>query len=459
MGKLMAAGALLAMIAAPVAANAQTIDPWAGRTHVDWSRDAVIYQINTRQFTAEGTFAAAEAELPRLAEMGVDILWLMPIHPIGTVERKGSLGSPYSVLDYKGVNPEFGDLDDFKNFVDAAHAQGMKVILDWVANHTAWDHPWVEEHPEWYQRTDDGGLISPFGWTDIVVLDYTQQGVHDAMIDALSYWVREADVDGYRADVAGFLPKPFWTRASAELDAIKPVWMLAEYEDRDLHEQFDATYFWEWEKHLQKLGRGEETADTIWGLYEDQGVEWPSGAQRMIFTSTHDENAWAGPARERLGPALENAIALTFLAKGIPLIYNGQEAGLNKRLEFFERDPIVWQDHPHDTLFRDLIALRTQYTSLHNAPWGAPMTRVGNSDEERVFSFVRANEADAVMVLQNYSAEAVTVTLSDFAEAGTWIEHYDDTPEALRPAPVSMGEGKELGLSPWSTRIFSRLDR
>jgi len=211
--------------------------PYVKITHPDWSRNATLYQLNTRQFTPEGTFRAAEKQLPRLKALGIDIVWLMPIHPIGEQNRKGSLGSPYSVRDYFGVNPEFGTLDDLKHFVEAAHAQGMYVILDWVANHTAWDNPIRTEHPEWYER-DYKGEFRPtpwWDWSDIIDLDYNQRGVREYMTRALKYWVREAGIDGYRCDVAGFVPVDFWNNARRELDAIKPVFMLAEWESRDLH--------------------------------------------------------------------------------------------------------------------------------------------------------------------------------------------------------------------------------
>lgn len=223
--------------------------PYITLKNPEWTKDAVLYQINTRQFTPEGTFRAAERELPRLKALGVDILWLMPVHPIGEKHRKGTLGSPYSVRDYYGVNPEFGTKADLKHFVDAAHAQGMHVILDWVANHTAWDNPLVKDHPDWYARGWKGDFHPTpwWDWTDIVNLDYSHPGLRKYMTDAMTYWVREIGVDGYRCDVAGFVPLDFWNNARAELDAIKPVFMLAEWESRDLHAKaFDATYAWSW---------------------------------------------------------------------------------------------------------------------------------------------------------------------------------------------------------------------
>jgi glycosidase len=203
--------------------------PYVELAHPEWARDAVIYQINTRQFTEEGTFRAAQEQLPRLAELGVDILWVMPIHPIGEQNRKGTLGSPYSVRDYYGVNPEFGTLEDLKAFVDEAHRLGMHVILDWVANHTAWDNALVTEHPDWYERDWNGAFMSTpyWDWTDIIDLDYDSPGLRQYMTEAMVYWVREAGIDGFRADVAGYVPLDFWENVRRELEAIKPVFMLA----------------------------------------------------------------------------------------------------------------------------------------------------------------------------------------------------------------------------------------
>jgi len=323
--------------------------PYVQFEHVDWSKDATIYQINVRQFTQEGTFRAAQAQLPRLQELGVRILWLMPIHPIGEKNRKGTLGSPYSVKDYFGVNPEFGTLEDLKAFVDAAHQRGMYVILDWVANHTAWDNPLVTQHPDWYER-DWNGAFRPtpwWDWSDIIDLDFSQPGVRRYMTEALKYWVREVGIDGYRCDVAGYIPLDFWEHVRKELDAIKPVFMLAEWDSRDLMAHaFDMSYAWGWKDAMHQIAKGEADTGALYGYYSANESAWPAAAMRMVFTENHDLNSWDGSAPERFGPALEAAIVLSFVSEGMPLIYNGQEARNEKRLEFFEKDPIAWRPHP-----------------------------------------------------------------------------------------------------------------
>jgi glycosidase len=446
----------LALLATPLPALAQRADPYApesleGINHPAWSRKAVIYQINTRQFTPDGTLKAATMEIPRLKALGVDILWLMPIHPIGELNRKGTLGSPYSVRDYRGVNPELGTMADLKAFVAAAHANGMHVILDWVANHSAWDNLLKSQHPDWYEHDWKGANVSTpwWDWADIVDFDYSKLGLRHYMADSMLFWVREADIDGFRADVAGYVPPDFWTNIRSDLDKVKPVWMLGEFNHRDLHmTSFDASYGWAWAEALQKIGKGEADTGALYGFYSENEGAWPTGAQRMIFTSNHDENAWAGTEFELFGPALGNAFALMFTSEGIPLIYNGQEAGNAKRLKFFERDPIMRKDHPHAALIRDWIAFRDAHPALDNAPWGARMVHVMNSDAQKVFSFVRAKDGDAVFVAQNYSAEPKTVTLEEIPHPGRWSERGG--------AEVELAKGSNLTLAPWSTRVFSR---
>lgn len=445
----------LSLLVGPVAATARSNQDapaaFEGIAHPAWSRKAVIYQVNIRQFTTEGTLTAAAREIPRLKALGVDILWLMPVHPIGVKNRKGTLGSPYSIKDYRSVNADLGTKADLKAFVDAAHLAGMKVILDWVANHTAWDHPWVAQHPEYYARDWRGKHVSTpwWDWSDIIDLDYSNAGLRREMAGAMSMWVRDVGVDGYRADVAGYVPPDFWVEVKRDLDAIKPVWMLGEFNHRDLHmTAFDSSYGWAWAEAVMKIAKGQADTGALYGYYSENESAWPTGAQRMIFTSNHDENAWAGTEFERFGAALPNAFALLFTSEGIPLIYNGQEAGNDRRLKFFEKDPIVWKNHPHAALIRDWIGFRKAHPALDNAPWGGRMVQVRNSDNPKVFSFVRAKDNDAVFVIQNYSAEHKNVTLEELPYDGRWTEKGGST--------VTLGKGAGLSLRPWSTRIFTR---
>ncbi len=448
---LLSAGSLIA--AAPAAAPAvdpyQPI-PYVKVAHPEWTKNATIYQINTRQFTPEGTFRAAEKHLPRLKALNVDILWLMPVHPIGEKNRKGVLGSPYSVKDYLAVNPEFGTFEDLKHFVDAAHAQGMKVILDWVANHTAWDNALVTQHPEWYER-DWKGAMRPtpwWDWTDIINLDYRQPGLRKYMIEALKFWVREAGVDGYRCDVAGFVPIDFWNQARKELDAIKPVFMLAEWESRDMHEYaFDMTYAWSWYEAVHKIAKGQADLGALYNYYSWNESFYPRNSMRMTFVSNHDKNSWEGTGPEAFGEALNAAIVLSVVGEGMPLIYNGQENGEPKRLKFFEKDTIVWNEQPVTELYRRLFALKKSNTALWNANWGALMVHVPNSVNSEVLSFVRQNKQDKVFAVFNFTKAAKKVKFQEALCHGSYVEF-------LSGKPAVIADGTELEIEPWGCRVF-----
>jgi len=419
--------------------------------NADWTRDAVIYQLNTRQFTPEGTFRAAQKQLPRLAAMGVDIIWLMPIHPIGEVNRKGSLGSPYAVRDYRAVNPEFGTEAEFRAFVDEAHRLGLKVILDWVANHSAYDNPLTASHPEWYTRTPEGALTSPAGtdWSDVADFDYSQPGLRRYMTESLVYWVREFGIDGYRADVAGYVPTDFWDTARAELDKVKPVFMLAEWEQRDLHHRaFDATYGWGWKEAMQRLVKSGEGAGPIRGYYAGQSETWPHAAMRMVYTENHDQNSWDGVASEIYGPAYEAAIALSFVGSGLPLVYNGQEADNERQLAFFERDPIAWKEGRHASLFRKLIALKTASPALHNGRFGASMVEVPSSASADVYAFTRGPAGGRVFAVFNLSPRARAVAFPHRRHHGTYTD-------ALTGNPATFGGGETLDLPAWGFRIYT----
>ena len=229
-------------------------------THPEWSRNSVIYEVNLRQYTPEGTFKAFEQHLPRLKELGVDILWLMPINPIGITNRKGILGSCYSIKDYLAVNPDFGTMDDFKNLVNRAHSLGMKVIIDWVANHSSWDNNLITEHPEWYTHDSTGKIISPNAdWTDVADLDYSQPGIREYMKDAMIFWIKETDIDGFRCDMAGMVPVDFWNNAVPVIKKVKPVFMIAEWDTPEMHDTaFDMTYGWELFHLMNSIARGEK---------------------------------------------------------------------------------------------------------------------------------------------------------------------------------------------------------
>ena len=339
------------------------------------------------------------------------ILWLMPVQVIGEKNRKGTLGSPYAVKDYYAVEPDLGTLDDLKHFVRAAHEHGLYVILDWVANHTAWDSNLVTEHPEWYAR-DWKGDFRPtpwWDWVDIIDLDYANADLRQYMTDAMKYWVSEVDIDGYRCDVAGFVPTDFWDTVRAELDAIKPVFMLAEWEARDLHAAaFDMTYAWSWNETLHRIAMGKADLEQLRVYYAWNEKAFPADGMRMMFVSNHDKNAWEGTEFEQFGDALEAAIVLSVVSDGMPLIYSGQEAGNDKRLEFFERDPIVWREHPLGRAVpRAVRAQADELGAVERALGGQDDRRAEHVPSDSVFSFVRRNEQEKVFAVFNFSPDTV----------------------------------------------------
>jgi cyclomaltodextrinase len=439
---------------APATTNASdTAQRYVQLQHPEWVKSATIYEVNLRQYTPEGTFRAFEAQLPRLKALGVDILWLMPIHPIGEKNRKGTLGSYYSVKDYYGVNPEFGSMADFRHLVDAIHAQGMHVILDWVANHSAWDNPLATQHPDWYTRNRDGSFQStPWrDYDDIIDFDYSKPGLRRYMTDALKWWVRETGIDGYRCDVAAFVPLDFWENARRELDEIRPVFLLAEAADRDLHRRaFDATYAWALWDHLHDICKNGKTAGGLTGGYIAEHVStWPEDAIRMNFVDNHDKNAWEGTPRANFGAGLPAAIVLTALMEGMPLVYSGQEAGLDRPLKFFEKDPITWKPDSIGILYQKLFALKHAHPALWNGHWGGPMVRIKNDRMDQVLSFVREQGKDKVIVVVNLSATPTDVTLETRFDKGNYTD-------AFSGQPVALTGSDRIHLAPWSWRVLLR---
>ena len=427
--------------------------PYVKIQHPEWARKAVMYQINTRHFTKEGTFRAAERHFPRLKELGVDILWIMPINEIGAKNRKGTLGSPYSVKDYYSVNPEFGTLADFKHFVAEAHNQGFHVILDWVANHTAWDNELQSKHPDWYDK-DWKGDFRPtpwWDWSDIINLNYKSPELRQYMTEAMKYWVREADIDGYRCDVAGFVPVDFWNQARKEMDAIKPVFMLAEWESRDLHEYaFDMTYAWTWYEKMEHIAQGKaKDLSSLFVYYSWNESSFPKDGIRMVGVSNHDKNAWEGTEFELFGKGLQAAMVLSVVGEGMPMVYNGQEAGNPKRLKFFEKDEIIWRNHPNGELYKKLFALKHSNSTLLNWGHNATMNLVPNSRPDKVFSFARQNEQDKIFVVINFSPLPNTVTFKETLYYGNYTEYFSGQAAALNSAT-------KLVLPPWSYRVFVR---
>lgn len=355
---------------------------------------SVIYEVNVRQFSKEGTFAEVQKALPRLKEMGVDIIWLMPINPIGIKNRKGSLGSYYAVKDYKGVNPEFGTLLDLKSLVNETHNQGMRIIIDWVANHSSPDNVWLDQgHKDWYTLDSTGNVQPTIGtdWWDVADLNYDNQAMRNEMISSMKYWVEECDIDGFRCDVAGWVPMDFWIQARKELETVKPLFLLAESEGADQHQAFDMTYGWEFHHIMNKIAQGKAKASEIL-TYMENDKEYPKNAIRMYFTSNHDENSWNGTEMERMGDARFVMAVLTYAMNGMPLIYNGQETSLDRRLLFFEKDQINWDK-------MDLVDFYSTLNSLKN-------NKCLSSDRVKNFSEIQLVNNGNVLIIERTSMAA-----------------------------------------------------
>ena len=419
-------------------------------THPDWSRNATIYEVNIRQYTPEGTFKAFEKHLPRLKNMGMDIIWLMPIHPIGEKNRKGSLGSYYSVKDFLGINPEFGNMQDFKHLVNEIHKLGMHVIIDWVGNHSAWDNALAKQHPEWYTKNKDGNFQPTpwYDWDDVIDFDYDNPAFRKYMTNALKYWVKEANIDGYRADVAGFIPVDFWGNARKELDQIKPVFMLAEWESRDLYKKsFDMTYSW---TLFDKLKDATTQKKGVGGLVEYMAHDLgsvPRNAYRMAFVENHDMNSWNGTPKKNFGDGLEMAMAFCGVVNGMPLVYSGEEAGLDRSLKFFDKDPIDFSNLKYEGFYQTLFDLKHRNQALWNGKYGGEMIRIVNDKQDKVVSFYREKNGDAVLPFFNFSDEEVTVTLDTKYFQGNYTDLFSKE-------KVSVKDKYTITLKPWGYKIL-----
>lgn len=430
-----------------LSANLSFAQRIASVQHPVWSANMSIYEVNTRQYTPEGTFKAFDQHIKELKDLGIGIVWFMPINPIGEKNRKGSLGSYYSVKDYKAVNPEYGTLKDFKETVKQIHNEGMYVIIDWVANHTAWDNMWVKEHPDFYNKDSLGNFISPVpDWHDVIDLNYDNKELWKYMIDAMKYWVEECNIDGFRCDVAGMVPLEFWKKAHSELSKIKPVFMLAEAEGPKFHEAFDMTYSWDLLHLMNDVAQGKAGVQSLRDYFEKEKSKYPVNAYRMRFTTNHDENTWNGTVFERMGDAAETFDAFSCVIPGMPLVYSGQEAGLDKRLKFFDKDTIEWEQSKYRFLYTRLLNEKKINRALWNGEEGGKMIPVKSSSDE-VFAFVRQKGDYKIYAVFNLSGKKVRAELSDKLIAGEYTDLISDKKMQIK--------SKEwLEFKPWNYRIL-----
>lgn len=396
---------------------------------VSWAAQTNLYEVNIRQYSQEGSFNAFAKHLPRLKEMGVETLWFMPITPISKEGMLGSLGSYYACSDYKAINPEFGTLSDFKKLVKAAHKQGMKVIIDWVANHTGLDHVWAKSSPGFYKQNAEGNFYDSNGWEDVIDLNYYSGPMRMAMIDAMTFWVEECDIDGFRCDMAHLVPLDFWRQARLALDPLKPLYWLAETEDVHYLEVFDTCYAWQWMHETDKYCKGNSNLHTLKEVLSRYSKEFPPHTSQLFFTSNHDENSWNGTELEKYGDLSKVLAIFSILWRGVPLIYSGQEIPNPKRLKFFDKDPIDWT--PPVSLhgfYKMLLDLHASHPALSNEvlpEW------VPNSAEERIFSFVRKTGNRTVLVLLNFSYDPQSLALYSDDFKGTYRSLFSEVPIEL----------------------------
>lgn len=400
---------------APAADRNATEEPAADLgMHPEWTAQSSIYEVNIRQHTPEGTINAFIEKLPEIKELGVEILWIMPIQPIGVKNRKGPLGSYYSISDYTAVNPEFGTMEDFKNLVNKAHEMDLKVILDWVANHSSFDNAWMEEHVDWYTQVD-GKVVPPNkDWTDVADLNYDSPGLRKAMREAMKFWVSDADIDGFRCDVAFEVPMDFWDNTREALDSIKPVFMLAEAEGPEFHTKaFDMTYGWEFHHIINQIAAGEKELSALDEYKAKMDTLYSRNDFRMFFTTNHDENSWNGTVQERMAEnALNFFVLCTTFPDGMPLIYSGQEYGLNKRLRFFDKDTVTATDSSLYNWYRNMINLKMTNPTLKMGNLQGSYQRITRADDE-VFSFLREKDGQKLVVAINFGGREATFTLPD----------------------------------------------
>ena len=420
--------------------------------HPEWSKNSVIYEVNVRQYTPEGTFNAFTEHLPRLKLLGVDILWFMPTFPIGIKNRKGELGSYYSVSDYLNVNPAFGTLEDFKSMLNKIHETGMQVIIDWVPNHTSWDNTLMVEHPDWYVRNASGKFVPPPGtdWTDVIQLDWSNKELQDYMIEALKFWVNMG-VDGFRIDHPANTPPQFWDRARMELTAIKPVLLVGEIEQpvNYLENGFDMNYAWEMYHLMVGIAQGKERVGKLSKYYSREWKTYPNNVYRLQFLTNHDQNTWEGTIDSLMGEAQKPFATLIFTAQGVPMLYSGQETCLNKRLNFFEHDLIKWNTCRMTGFYHELIALKHDNKALWNGDAGGPMVRITTKKDSKVFAFYREKDVNRVVVFLNLSKKRITLKSLPENLNGEYTDYFEGSKVVF---PLS----DSLKFEPWGYKVLLR---
>jgi cyclomaltodextrinase / maltogenic alpha-amylase / neopullulanase len=453
-------GLLLLLQAALVqSVKSQDVSKLQARMPADWVRDGVIYEVYPRAFSQEGNFNGVTAQLDRLKELGVTIVWLMPIHPIGQEKKKGSIGSPYAVRDYYAINPDYGTKEDLKRLITEAHRRGMKVIIDIVANHTSWDSV-LMKHPEFYKRDAKGNITYPHDWYDIAALNYANQQLRGYMTEMLKYWIREFDLDGFRCDVAGEVPTDFWENARAELDKIKSdIFMLAEAHEADLLvKAFELDYSWPLHSALTDVLQGRKPATDLRVAWKEEVDVWPRGALHLRFSDNHDERRAIARFGEK-GALAASIFMITI--DGVPLLYNGMEVGDTTESgapALFEKLPVFWpiaeRRKEFPLFYQKLLSLRRESEALRRGS----LEWVRNSDESRIVTFLRRGKTEDMLVAINFSNTPFAGTVdaasaAEFSEATPDITADKKVPQTKKLAlPV-------LAMEAYGFRIFLRVHK
>jgi len=427
-----------------------------------WVAASNIYEVNLRQYTREGTFGAFARHLPRLRDMGIEILWFMPITPISLEKRKGDLGSYYACSDYTATNPEFGTLADFRQLVDDAHALGFKIIIDWVANHTGWDHRWTREHPDFYRKNQDGQFYEAHGWEDVIDLNFDNGDLRRAMIDAMAFWLRECNIDGFRCDMAMLVPLEFWREARTQLDMGRELFWLAECEEIAYHEVFDTSYAWKFLHKMEAVWRRESGLDGLDEVLQYYATMFPTDATRALFTSNHDENSHSGSEYERMGDMARAFSVLCCTWPGIPLIYSGQELPNLRRLRFFEKDCIEWREGADGNdpaawaagcelhhFYKTLLALRGRNRALCSGDPEATSHRLHVTTGDRCWAFLRRNGDQEVLVLLNFSAGPLVVASAELLLKGTFADVFSGV-------TYDLAAGPDIELAAWGYLVLEK---
>lgn len=419
---------------------------------LDWIHNTNIYEVNIRQYTKEGSFKAFARELPRLKNMGVKTVWFMPITPIAQKNKKGVLGSYYAASDYTSINPEFGTLDDFRILVRQSHELGFKVIIDWVANHTGWDHKWTRDHPDFYEKDDaTGGFKIASGMDDIIELNFNNPELVRAMINAMKFWINECDIDGFRCDLAFWVELEFWKEARKDLDSIKPLFWLGELDPLEHPEYmgtFDAAYTWTWMHKTEDFYKKHLPLDLLANVLQQYDAIGDA-SMRTWFTSNHDENSWNGSEYEKYGDMAKALAVFSCTWNGIPLIYGGQELPNLKRLKFFEKDAIDWtgENQLHD-FYRKLLDLHSNNAALSAGNPLSTTQRIKTGMDDRVFAYQRKNGNQEVLVILNFSNSCVRFEIDPFN--GKFNEVFSCTEREF-------SKDGSLQMNSWEYLLFEKL--